>query len=129
MPRLLIAWRRLRGRPASAEPLSADERRDVVAGAARLSQGLTRDRELAGARYFFDPQLLGAYLLLSWPVSCAQGRAVLGELPAPPGDVLDLGAGPGPLALAALDAGASSARAIDRSREAIAVAAELAREA
>src|SRR6476620_4179411 len=128
MPRLVTAWRRLRGRAASAEPLSADERRDIVAGAARLSQGLTRERELAGARYFADPQLLGAYLFLYWPVSYAQGRAILSELPGPPGDVLDLGAGPGPLALAALDAGATSARAIDRSREAIAVAAALGRQ-
>src|SRR5947207_1552506 len=105
MPLLLAAWRRLRGlRVDAAAPLSAEERRDVIAGAQRLSRGLTRQRELAGARYFEDPQLLGAYLLLYWPVSYAQARSVLGELGTVGGDVLDIGSGPGPLALAALDA-------------------------
>jgi ribosomal protein RSM22 (predicted rRNA methylase) len=134
MPRLVTAWRHLRGSSSPPEmprsmPLSTAERRDVVMGAERLSQGLTRERELAGARYFSDPQLLGAYLLLYWPVSFAQGLSVLGELPGPPGDVLDLGAGPAPLALAALERGARSARAIDRSREALDVARRIAQDA
>lgn len=122
------AWRRLRGSAATGA-LTADERRDVVAGAARLTRGLTGDRELAGARYFDDTQLLGAYLLLYWPVSYAQARAVLAELRAPLGDVLDLGSGPGPLALAALDAGATAARAIDRVPAALAIAKSLAADA
>ena len=107
-------------------PLSAGERRDVLAGAALLSRGLTRDRELAGARYFDDAQLLGAYLLLYWPVSYAQARAVLSEVGAPLGRVLDVGSGPAPLALAALDAGASSARALDCSDAALGVGRALA---
>jgi SAM-dependent methyltransferase len=123
----VAAWRRLRGSRATGA-LTAEERRDVVAGAARLTRGLTGDRELAGARYFDDTQLLGAYLLLYWPVSYAQARAVLSELRAPIGDVLDVGSGPGPLALAALDAGATSARAIDRVPAALAVAKALATE-
>src|SRR5437868_12206298 len=126
-PLLLAAWRRLRGTPLpDAErlhaPLSAAERRDVLTGAARLSRGLTRERQLAGARYFDDPQLLGAYLLLYWPVSYAQARAVLPEVGASLGRVLDVGSGPGPLALAALDAGAESAHALDRSDAALSVA-------
>jgi SAM-dependent methyltransferase len=108
------------------EALSAAERRDVLAGAARLSRGLTRERELAGARYFDDPQLLGAYLLLYWPVSYAQARAVLPEVGAPLGRVLDVGSGPAPLALAALDAGAESLLAIDRSEAALTVGRALA---
>ena len=121
----MAAWRRLRGSSATGE-LTADERRDVVAGAGRLTRGLTGERELAGARYFDDTQLLGAYLLLYWPVSYAQARLVLDELRAPLGDVLDLGSGPGPLALAALDAGATAARAIDRVPAALAIAKSLA---
>jgi ribosomal protein RSM22 (predicted rRNA methylase) len=94
-----------------------------------LSLGLTRERQLAGARYMDDPRLLGAYLLFYWPVSYAQGRQVLGELPARARSVLDLGSGPGPLAFAALDAGSAEVTAADRSRPALALARELAAEA
>ncbi|MCU1279255.1 MAG: hypothetical protein JWM53_2801 [bacterium] len=126
LPRLLACWRRVRGSAGQGTSLSAEERRDVVAGAQRLSRGLTRERELAGARYFEDPQLLGAYLLLYWPVSYAQLSSVLRELGGARGRVLDVGSGPGPLALAALDAGATDALAIDRSQAALAVARTLA---
>jgi SAM-dependent methyltransferase len=135
LPQLVAAWRRIRGRPAGpgtdqqgaeAPLLSPEERRDIVAGAERLSRGLTGERALAGARYFEDPQLLGAYLLLYWSRSYAQARAVLREIGADLGDVLDVGSGPGPLALAALDTGARSAKAIDRSAAALAVARSLA---
>jgi ribosomal protein RSM22 (predicted rRNA methylase) len=130
-PLLVAAWRRLRGGKApGAQPahvmLSAAEQGDVLAGAGRLSRGLTRERELAGARYFEDPQLLGAYLLLYWPVSYAQARAVLPEAGAPLGRVLDVGSGPAPLALAALDAGADQVLAIDRSEAALTVGRTLA---
>jgi len=125
-PRLVSAWRRVRGSTADAPSLTAEERRDVVAGAQRLSQGLTRERDLAGARYFEDPQLLGAYLLLYWPRSYAQAASVLREIGGVNGRVLDVGSGPGPLALAALDAGATRALAIDRSAAALAVAQTLA---
>jgi SAM-dependent methyltransferase len=126
MPRLLAAWRRVRGSAAEGSLLTADERRDIVAGAQRLSRGLTRERELAGERYFEDPQLLGAYLFLYWPVSYGQTASVLREVGGGRGRVLDVGSGPGPAALAALDAGATSALAIDRSAAALAVAQRLA---
>jgi len=126
IPRLIAAWRRLRGSAVGERSLTAEERRDVVAGAQRLSHGLTRERELAGARYFEDPQLLGAYLLLYWPVSYAQAASVLREVGGGHGRVLDVGSGPGPLALAALDAGATGALAIDRSAAALDVARSLA---
>jgi ribosomal protein RSM22 (predicted rRNA methylase) len=156
MPRLLAVWRRSaagrpgpqggrgwppRGRrggpahPAGRErrgpddALSPDELRSVGAAVERLSRGLTRERELAGARYMDEERLLGAYLLYYWPVSYLQARGVLSELPRRPGRVLDLGSGPGPVAFAALDAGAAEVVAADRSARALAAATALAREA
>jgi ribosomal protein RSM22 (predicted rRNA methylase) len=76
-----------------------------------------------------DPKLLGAYLLFYWPVSYAQARATLSELGHRPRTVLDLGSGPGPLAFAAVDAGASQVTAADRSRPALELARALATEA
>jgi len=101
----------------------------VAAGVRRLSLGLTRERDFAGARYMDDPLLLGAYLLFYWPISYAQARVVLGELAARPRAVLDLGSGPAPFAFAAMDAGASQVTAADRSKLALALARELAAEA
>jgi SAM-dependent methyltransferase len=131
-PLLLAAWRQLRGSRSSPgegpdAPLSQDEKRDVLAGVTKLSRGLTRERELAGARYFEDPQLLGAYLLLYWPVSYGQAQALLPEIGGPLGRVLDVGSGPGPLALAALDHGAGATTAIDRSPAALDVGKALAK--
>jgi len=84
---------------------------------------------MAGARYLDEQRLLGAYLLYYWPVSYLEARGVISELPRRPGRVLDLGSGPGPLAFAALDAGAAEVVAADRSARALAAAAALAREA
>jgi ribosomal protein RSM22 (predicted rRNA methylase) len=92
----------------------------------RLSRGLTRDRELAGARYLDDPRLLGAYLLFWWPVSYLQARGILSELPRRPRAVLDLGSGPGPVGFAALDAGAAEVVLADRSSTALQAARALA---
>ena len=129
MPRLVAVWRRARKRPEGPPSLLPHEVKEVAAGIRTLSLGLTRERALAGARYMDDPRLLGAYLLFYWPVSYAQGRQVLGELPGRARSVLDLGSGPGPLAFAALDAGAADVTAADRSRPALALARELAIEA
>jgi SAM-dependent methyltransferase len=76
-----------------------------------------------------DPKLLGAYLLFYWPVSYAQARSVLSELPTRPRAVLDLGSGPGPVAFAALDAGAAEVTAADRSKKALDLAKKLATDA
>ena len=92
----------------------------------QLSQGLTRERSLAGSRYMDDPALLGAYLLFFWPVSYAQARQVMGELPHLSGAALDLASGPAPLAFAALDAGVREVTVADRSTTALAAARELA---
>ena len=122
IPRLVRLWRRGRG----DAPLSPREVRSVARGVERLRAGLTGARSLAGERYLDDPELLGAYLLFYWPISYAQGRSVLGELRARPKSALDLGAGPGPLGFAALDAGVAEVLAIDRSKPALALARELA---
>jgi SAM-dependent methyltransferase len=129
MPRLVAVWRRARKLPEGPPSLTPREAKEVAAGVRTLSLGLTRERQLAGSRYMDDPRLLGAYLLFYWPVSYAQGRQVLGELGSRTRSVLDLGSGPGPLAFAALDAGAAEVTAADRSRPALALARELAAEA
>lgn len=126
LPILLRTWRRRRGRKGPEGALLPEEVREVGAAVRELSLGLTRDRKLAGARYMDDPRLLGAYLLFFWPISYAQGRSLLAEVGQVRGEVLDLGAGPGPLALAALDHGAEAALAADRSAPALALAQELA---
>jgi len=136
--RLIAVWRRQRaskgGGRRAQEPmpdgtLTRDEIREVGAGVKQLSLGLTRERQLAGARYMDDPKLLGAYLLFYWPVSYAQARSTLSELPHRPKSALDLGSGPGPLAFAALDAGASTVVAADRSKPALELARAVATEA
>jgi SAM-dependent methyltransferase len=126
IPRLVAAWRRIARRPGG-ELLSSSERDELARAIATLSQGLTRGRELAGARYLDEPALLGAYLMLWWPVSYAQAASIFGEIVGGVrGRVVDLGSGPGPLACAALDAGASSVLALDRSAAAIAALGEIA---
>ncbi len=133
IPRLLATWRasrrtQRRGGPRPPpDALLPDELREVAAGVTRLSTGLTRERELAGARYLDDERLLGAYLLFYWPISYLQARGVLSELPRRPRSVLDLGSGPGPLAFAARDAGAGEVTACDRAKQALTAARELAR--
>lgn len=142
IPRLVKVWRaaRNKGKPpqgrgprhvdtAPSETLTPHEVREVGAGVKQLSLGLTRDRQLAGARYMDDPKLLGAYLLFYWPVSYAQARAALPEVGQRPRSVLDLGSGPGPLAFATMDAGAREVIAADRSRPALDLARALAIEA
>jgi SAM-dependent methyltransferase len=130
IPRLIAVWRASRKRTDGPETrLTPQEVKEVASGVKQLSHGLTRERQLAGARYMDDPKLLGAYLLFYWPVSYAQARQALGELPNRPRQVLDLGSGPGPLAFAAMDAGASAVTAADRSKAALTLARALAAEA
>src|SRR5262249_50306589 len=119
MPRLIAAWRRSQRLKGPPDRLLPPEVMQVARGIRRLSEGLTRARRLVGAHYMDDRELLGAYLLYFWPVSYAQGRMVLAELDAKARTVLDLGSGPGPLALAAFDAGAQEVWAADRSEPAL----------
>lgn len=142
IPRLIALWRQTQRQkhpssnrtrtPTASLPeksLTLEEIREVAQGVKKLSVGLTRERQLAGTPYFEDPKLLGAYLLFYWPVSYAQARQIFGELPHRLGTVLDLGSGPGPMALAALDAGAQQVTAADRSPAALKLARDLAVEA
>ncbi len=109
--------------PAGLDP---GEMRSVAGRVRELSRGLTRDRGLAGERYFSEPSLLGAYLLYYWPVSYAQCRILLGMLPGSFSSALDLGSGPGPFSLALLDHGVRRVTALDRSRESLALARRIA---
>jgi ribosomal protein RSM22 (predicted rRNA methylase) len=130
VPRLLAVWRKARKKgDGPRDALTPQELKDVSRGVRTLSLGLTRDRALAGQKYMDDPALLGAYLLFYWPVSYAQARRVLGELPNRPRSVLDLGSGPGPVGFAALDAGAKDVTCADRSKPALQLATQLAVEA
>jgi len=130
---LLAAYRRARrGREGSRLPpdrLTPGELRDVAAGVRELSLGLTRERSLAGVKYFDSPRMLGAYLLFYWPISYAQVRGVLPELPGRRHALLDVGCGPAPGTFAVLDSGARQAVAVDRSGAALSLAQSLAREA
>src|SRR5712692_6960278 len=115
MPRLLAAWRRARRSPAGPpDRLAPAELREVARAVQQLSQGLTRERSLAGSHYMDEPALLGAYLLFFWPVSYAQARQVLGELPDLSGAALDLASGPAPLALISRGDGRNALYAIRR---------------
>jgi SAM-dependent methyltransferase len=126
MPWLLAAYRQARGSSGgSKDRLAPNELASVGKAVRKLSLGLTRERDLAGERYLEDPHLRAAYLLFYWPVSYAQARRVLSELPGPLGDVLDLGCGAAPAAFAALDAGARRATGSDRSRSALDIAGYL----
>jgi len=129
IPRLISVWRRARRTQGPPGTLLPGEIKELGNAIRTLSLGLTRERSLAGARYMDDPKLLGAYLLFYWPVSYSQGRQIFGELGRKPRSVLDLGSGPGPLAFAALDAGAAEIVAADRSKPALTLARELATEA
>ncbi len=127
VPHLLRVWRAQSRSPGGPDnSLSKDELRVVSNGVRKLSLGLTRERELAGAKYMDDPGLLGAYLLFYWPVSYAQARRILTELPTRPRRVLDLGSGPGPMGFAASDALGAQVVCADRSARALAMAKNLA---
>lgn len=118
--RLLSLWRAQSRRFGPPGRLTEEERHQLGASLKELSRGLTRDRGLAGTPYLEDPALLGAYLLYFWPASYAQFlwvRAV--GLPGPLGRVLDLGCGPGPVALAAKEEGATDVWALDARKPAL----------
>ena len=105
--------------------LSEAELGRVARALLRLQRGLTGERELAGAAYMDDPELLGAYLLYYWTSSYAQASRAMALSGLWPRRVLDLGSGPGPMAAAALDRGAASAVLIDGSERALALARRL----
>jgi len=125
IPRLIAAWRRMAQEPAEGLPqdrLAAHEASRVARALAGLSAGLKGGRGLAGADYMGHPDLLGAYLLWFWPVSYLQARASLIEASIPGlGSALDLGSGPGPMAMALADHGFTRVVAAERSTQALAL--------
>ena len=133
---LVAVWRehvgsRSRARSAGPEGLTRDEMYAVSRRIRELSRGFTGNRSLAGERYLGDPGLLGAYLLHFWPISYCQASLCLEMMrrSGPFASALDVGAGPGPVSLALLAAGAKSVTACDRSEGALGLARRLATEA
>ena len=127
MEALIAVWRRSVGSSTKSrtEALSEKELDAMARAVLRLQRGLTGSRELAGSSYMDDPELLGAYLLYYWPSSYAQAKRALSVAGIAPKRVLDLGSGPGPMAAAALDAGAVSIRLIDKSEKALKLALDI----
>lgn len=127
LPHLLALWRGPGTADVPADGLTTPEADAIAAGVKELSRGLTGDRSLAGVRYLSRGDLLGAYLLYYWPVSFAQTLFALRRAGVARGQrALDLGSGPGPGALALLEAGWKHVTAADRSPEALALAQKLA---
>ncbi|MBO4386207.1 MAG: class I SAM-dependent methyltransferase, partial [Treponema sp.] len=107
IPTLLRLWRSSKNDSA----LSLQEASSVSKALLNLQRGLTGNRQLAGAGYMQDKNLLGAYLLYYWPVSYTQISCCTGyfskalELLAKKKElsILDIGSGPGPASCALAD--------------------------
>jgi SAM-dependent methyltransferase len=131
---LVSVWRsRGAGPRGESGRLSPGEMYAVSRRIRELSRGFTGSRLLAGERYLSDSELLGAYLLHFWPASYCQAALCLRMIRRMAGDrpvtaALDVGAGPGPVSLALLDAGARGVVACDRSAGALDLAGRIASE-
>src|SRR5205085_4359148 len=108
VPALLARARALLRLPGGPPDALGDREVGAAARAVEaLHEGLVGQRALARPETYDDPAHLGAYLLWWWPQSYAKVQAAMRLLPdgaLVPGGILDLGAGPGPAAIAALDA-------------------------
>jgi SAM-dependent methyltransferase len=127
VPPLLMRARALLRLPGGpADELSGAEIGPAARAVEKLHEGLVGARALARAATYDDPAHLGAYLLWWWPQSYLKVCAALAmaRLPLRP-RILDLGAGPGPAAIAALDALGGEALAFDASAAALAEARAL----
>lgn len=89
----------------------------------KLHQGLVGDRALARPQTYHG-EMLGAYLLWWWPQTYAKVQAALrmAAFPRAPRTILDVGSGPAPAAIAALDLFGGEATCFDASEEALAEA-------
>jgi SAM-dependent methyltransferase len=126
VPRLLSRARRLLGLPpADSLELSKPELAKAARAVSELHDGLVGER--AAAHFAtYEGAALGAYLLWWWPQSYEKTRATLRMFDAPlKPRILDVGAGPGPAAIAALDELGGEAVAFDASQAALAEAAAL----
>ena len=124
LPTLLARARallRLSGGPA--DRLGPAEVGPAARAVERLHEGLVGDRELARAGTYGDSAHLGAYLLWWWPQTYVKVQAMLAMVPLPPAPrILDVGSGPAPAALAALDLLGGDATCFDPAEEALAEA-------
>lgn len=125
MPILISAWRRMLKLSGPPDVLQTREFREVVTLVQNLQSGSWKGQSLIGQDYFKHPQLLGAYLLYDWVLHYQQGLSLIGELPHPPGRVLDLCSGAAPFAFAALRHGAKEVIASDRNAAALQLGAEI----
>ncbi len=130
IPLLLSRARALLRLPGGPEgELGRREIPKAAAAVMALHDGLVGSRPLARPETYDEAGHLGAYLLWWWPQTYQKTRAALSlsalpSLPASP-RILDLGAGPGPAAIAALDVLGGEALAIDVSQPALAEARAL----
>lgn len=116
VPRLLARARRLLSLPGGPhDELSKAELPKAAASVSRLHDGLIGERS---AQY--EGPTLGAYLLWFWPQTYEKVAATLRMFEPPRAPrILDLGAGPAPAAIAALDALGGEALAFDASEAAL----------
>ncbi len=105
--------------------LSRAEIKPAAAAVLALHDGLVGDRALARPETYRGA-MLGAYLLWWWPQTYAKTQAALRMAPMPRAPrILDVGAGPGPAALAAVDLLGGEATCFDLSEDALAEARAL----
>ena len=126
LPALLARARALLHLPGGpGGELARAEIAPAARAVSRLHDGLVGARALAHPGTY-QGEMLGAYLLWWWPQTYARTQAALRLAPMPSGPrILDVGAGPGPAALAATDLLGGEAVAFDASAQALAEAREL----
>ena len=105
--------------------LAPAEVRPAARAVIELHEGLVGERRLARPSTY-SGEMLGAYLLWWWPQTYARTQAALRMVPAPAAPrLLDVGSGPAPAALAALDLLGGEAVCHDASEAALAEARAL----
>jgi len=126
VPALLRRARALLGLPPGPDAaLAAAEVRLAARAVLELHQGLVGERALARPSTYAGSRL-GAYLLWWWPQTYLKITAALRLAPISPGPrILDVGSGPAPAALAALDSLGGEAVCFDVSEPALAEARAL----
>ena len=117
VPALLARARTLLKLPGGPpDELGRGELAKAADAVSALHDGLVGARPLAQPSTYDSPRHLGAYLLWWWPQTYAKTQAALALAPMPRRPrILDLGAGPAPAAIAALDALGGEALAVDAS--------------